>query len=243
MSWTVLLVLLVLACKHNELTDANAMVNKSIEVSGGERFRNSTIDFDFRDRHYKAIRDKGYFLLTRTTIYDQDTIVDTLNSHGEFSRFINQEKMELHDTIAAKYTSSVNAVHYFSVLPYGLNDTAVNKAYLGKTKIKDSEYYKVKVTFDEEGGGEDYDDVFVYWINTNTYKADYLAYSYAESDGTGYRFREAYNERYVKGIRFVDYNNYKPKTNMENVEDLDRLFEQGELELLSKIELKGISVN
>ncbi len=243
MSCALLLVLLALACKHNELTNANAMVNKSIEVSGGARFKQAIIDFDFRDRHYKAIRNKGYYELMRTTIQEQDTIVDTLNSHGEFSRFINQEEVVLHDTIAAKYISSVNAVHYFSVLPYGLNDAAVNKFYLGKAKVKNSEYYKIKVTFDEEGGGEDYDDVFVYWINTETYKADYLAYSYAESDGTGYRFREAYNERYVEGIRFVDYNNYKPRTNTVKVENLDRLFKQGELKLLSKIELKGISVN
>ena len=36
-------------------------------------------------------------------------------------------------------------------------------------------------------------------------------YSYIESDGIGLRFREAFNERYINGIRFVDYNNYKPK--------------------------------
>jgi len=57
------------------------------------------------------------------------------------------------------------------------------------------------------------------------------------------RFREAYNERYVKGIRFVDYNNYKPYNNNEKLLDLDRLFENNELKLLSKIETEKVEVN
>ena len=237
------LVLSFIACKQDKLPDANTIVNRSIEVSGGERFQHCTIAFDFRDRHYEAIRDKGYFLLTRTTINELDTIVDALNSYGDFERFINRKKFALHDSMAVKYKSSVNAVHYFSVLPYRLNDLAVNKTYLGKTMINDTEYHKIRVTFDEEGGGEDFDDVFVYWMNTETYKVDYIAYSYAESDGIGYRFREAFNERYIEGIRFVDYNNYKPKTNVDGIEKLDALFLQGQLDLLSKIELKNILVH
>ncbi|WP_242157597.1 DUF6503 family protein [Aestuariivivens sediminis] len=233
---------MVFACSDHNFPEADAIINKSIEVSGGKRFEHSTIDFDFRDRHYKAIRDKGYFLLTRTTLVGSDTIVDALNSKDDFIRYRNQKKIQLHDTMAVKYKSSVNAVHYFSVLPYRLNDDAVNKTYIGKTKINDKEYHKIKVTFNAEGGGEDFEDVFVYWINADTFKADYIAYSYAESDGIGYRFREAYNERYINGIRFVDYNNYKPKGSNIDLMAMDRLFEQKALHLLSKVELININV-
>ena len=83
----------------------------------------------------------------------------------------------------------------------------------------------------------------MYWVNTVTSKVDYLAYSYNEDDGKGLRFREAYNERYVKGIRFVDYNNYKPKDNTSKLEELDKQFIDNKLELLSKIELKEVTVN
>lgn len=133
-------------------------------------------------------------------------------------------------------------MHYFSVLPYGLNDKAVNKTYLGKTKIKGKDYHKIKITFNEDGGGEDFDDVFIYWIDIQTFKVDYLAYSYSESNGMGLRFREAYNERFIDSIRFVDYNNYKPKYKVLVIEDLDIHFERGALELLSKIELKKLFV-
>ncbi|MCF7560162.1 deoxyribose-phosphate aldolase [Sabulilitoribacter multivorans] len=235
------LLILLLSCEQKS-EDANAIIDKSIEVSGGQFLKKSIIGFEFRGRQYAANRYNGKFSLSRLTIKEPDTIFDTLNNN-EFSRFVNGETIEVPDSMATRYSASVNSVHYFAVLPYGLNGKAVNKTYLKDVELKGKTYHKIKVTFDEEGGGEDFEDVFIYWVNTESFKVDYLAYSYAENDGTGLRFREAYNERYIEGIRFVDYNNYKPKNNMVLLESLDSLFENNELELLSKIELENIIVS
>ena len=156
---------------------------------------------------------------------------------------INELPFEVSDGKETAYSASVNSVHYFSVLPYGLNDRAVKRTYLKLLKVKGKEYHKIKVAFNKDGGGEDFEDVFMYWINTKTFKADYLAYSYNEDGGLGLRFREAYNERYIEGVRFVDYYNYKPKNENASLENLDNLFEVDGLSLLSKIELKNILVN
>ncbi|NNJ88175.1 MAG: deoxyribose-phosphate aldolase, partial [Eudoraea sp.] len=118
---------------------------------------------------------------------------------------------------------------------------AVQKELLGKNQIKGKDYYKIKVTFDQQGGGNDYEDVYLYWIDQKTYKPTYLAYEF-HVNGGGLRFREAYNERYVEGIRFVDYYNYKPKGEAR-ITRLDALYENGELELLSDIELENIVVS
>tara|TARA_R110002049_G_scaffold174462_5_gene341670 strand:+ start:9919 stop:10485 length:567 start_codon:yes stop_codon:yes gene_type:complete len=171
-----LLALLLFNCKK-ELQDADAIVRKSIEVSGGELLKNSIIGFEFRDRRYSASRYKGEFSLSRLTLNASDSIFDILANNG-FDRFVNGKRIILEDSMATKYSASVNSVHYFSVLPYGLNDRAVKRTYLGKTQIKGKDYYKIKVTFNENGGGEDFEDVFIYWINAETFKADYLAYSY-----------------------------------------------------------------
>jgi len=48
--------------------------------------------------------------------------------------------------------------------------------------------------------------------------------------------------RVVKGIRFVDYNNYKTDNLDIVLTDLDRLFTEGELKLLSKIETESVGV-
>lgn len=240
----VLFLLLFFNCKQEEKQTLTAIeiVDKSIKVSGGEKFDNSTIDFDFRDKHYYAKRKNGEFELVRTYKDSVKKVTDFLTNTG-FERHVNNKKVVVADSMINNYKASVNSVHYFSVLPYGLNDKAVIKEILGETTINDTEYYKIKVTFKQDGGGEDYKDVFVYWISKATFKVDYLAYSYLEVDGKGLRFREAYNERFVKGLRFVDYNNYKPKSSDTSVFELDDLFKNGKLELLSKIELININVD
>ena len=205
--------ILVLNCEKEKILDANDIINKSIKISGGEYIRNATIDFDFRNIHYTAIRNNGVFKLGRRFVKEQDTILDWL-SNDAFERTINNQPVKLLDEMIPRYSSSVNSVHYFSVLPYGLHVPAVNKFYINEVQIKGKAYYKVKVTFNKEGGGEDFEDVFFYYVNTKTFKVEYLSYSYAEAHGVGLRFREAYNERYVNGVRFVDYNNYKLKKKM-----------------------------
>lgn len=92
--------------------------------------------------------------------------------------------------MALKYYNSVNSVHYFAYLPQGLNDKAVQKELLGEVVLKGEPYYKVRVTFAQEGGGNDYEDVFIYWFHKQKFTMDYLAYEF-HVDGGGMRFREA----------------------------------------------------
>lgn len=244
------ILLLVLSCKSENTTASESLtgdivVNRSIDNSGGKVFDSSTavtIKFDFRGIEYKSTYSSEGKVLRRHIYNENDTIVDLLKG-DQFARYINEEIVKVPDSMIPRYSASVNSVHYFSVLPYGLNDKAVHKTLLGEETINNKPYHKVKVTFSEEGGGEDFDDEFIYWIDTQTYKVDYLSYSYAEDDGKGLRFREAYNERIVNGIRFVDYNNYKPETNTVGLVNLGRLFENKQLKLLSKIELEAITVD
>lgn len=241
---TLLLSFLLFNCNDNktEVIDANKIIDESIQASGGHKIDTSVIEFNFRDINYKATRLGGKFKLERVFLDSIGEIRDVLSNNG-LDRYINESFVNLPDSMATKYSASVNSVHYFAVLPYGLDGKAVNKTYVNKVDIKGKSYHKIKVTFNEEGGGEDFEDVFMYWVNTVTSKVDYLAYSYNEDDGKGLRFREAYNERYVEGIRFVDYNNYKPKDNTSKLEELDKQFIDNKLELLSKIELKEVTVN
>ncbi|MCB0463630.1 MAG: DUF6503 family protein [Flavobacteriaceae bacterium] len=241
LKYLVVVCFLIVACKKETPLTAQDVVDKSIEVSGGEKYLNAEIDFDFRDMHYRSVREGGKFQYERQFKDSIGDIKDVLNNDG-FKRYINDELVEIADSLAVKYTASVNSVHYFALLPYGLNDAAVNKSSLGEVTIKENSYHKIKVTFNQEGGGEDYEDVFVYWIHKDTFKVDYLAYSYMEDDGVGTRFREAYNERMLNGLRFVDYNNYKSEDATMDVIGLDKAFESGSLKLLSKIELENIVV-
>ena len=236
------IVAILVSCKQENQPNAQDIIDKAIGASGGKKYELSTISFDFRDKHYKAIRNNGMFELSREFKDSIDVIKDVFNN-TEYKRFMNDVAIHVADTMGVKYTNSVNSVHYFIVLPYGLNDDAVIKKYVEQVDINGTLYYKIKVTFNQDGGGKDFEDVFVYWFNTGNYKLDYLAYLTYNSDRTiDLRFREAYNERYVNGIRFVDYNNYKPENMKVDLLSLDTMFINNELKLLSKIENKNIVV-
>jgi uncharacterized protein DUF6503 len=235
----------ILSCKQKQAPKPSAqdIVDRSIEVSGGKLYTTSDISFDFRKRKYRLERVNNRKALKRILKTDTSEIVDIKTNH-DFQRFINGNQVKLHDSMANKYANSVNSVHYFAYLPYGLNDPAVKKEYLGDISINEKSYHKIKVTFNQENGGDDFEDVFIYWFNYETFKPDYIAYEFEEDDGSrGLRLRKAYNERTVRGIRFVDYENLKPSEKGQSLYKLDSLFMKGRLKLLSTIKLKNIVVN
>ncbi|TRO65313.1 DUF6503 family protein [Christiangramia sabulilitoris] len=238
----VLMILFTASCaeKKDALT-ANEIVDKAIKNAGGERYRNAEIEFIFRNLEYKSKREGGKFNLQRKmTDSTGNEILDILDNNG-FQRLVNDSLVEVADSMKVAYGNSVNSVHYFVQLPFGLNAEAVQKELLGKDTIAGREYYEIKVTFTENGGGTDHEDEYLYWIDTQNFEVDYLAYNFEENGG-GVRFRKAFNHRIIEGIRFVDYENYQYKDIYIPLEDLDSLFEKRELDLLSVIETKEIKV-
>jgi len=233
------LFILLLACSSN-LTDPQKIIDEAIDVAGGEKFLRSTIEFDFRDRHYISRRKGGIFSHERIFKVSADTLHDYLTNDG-FHREINNKTATIPDSMAAKYTRSVNSTIYFALLPYGLNDPAVKKKLAGKTTMDGHPYFTIEVTFDQAGGGEDFNDVFLYWIHEQNFTIDYMAYLYF-TDGGGLRFRKAYNPRKVNGILFQDYINFKPKDDAATIYQMEALYKQNALEELSRIELKNIRV-
>lgn len=240
--FTATFLILFVSCKENapKPLTAQEIVDKSIEVGGGVLYKEHNTTFTFRDKTYHSNNDNGKIVLDRVSDLDSVIIRDVKNGNN-FERYVSDSLVSVPDSMAVRYANSVNSVHYFARLPYGLNDGAVNKELLGKEAIGGREYYKVKVTFDQQGGGDDFDDTYLYWFDIENFKPDYLAYDF-HVNGGGQRFRKAYNERYVNGIRFVDYENYKPKSEGSDILEIGKLFDKGELELLSKIELTNIQV-
>ena len=237
----VLLLLCLMACKPSEqkLT-AQEIIDKTILFSGADKVANSKITFKFRENSYIATRKKGIFKLFRTYKKDSLIIKDVLKNNG-YERSINAKLVNVADSMIAKYRNSINSVHYFSVLPFGLNAAAVNKKLLKSATLKGKEYYKIEVTFSKEGGGDDFDDVFIYWIGKEDFLVDYLAYSY-HTNGGGKRFRVLKEQCIKNGIRFVDYHNYKPLNESVSLVDVDQAFERNGLIKVSEIILKDIEV-
>jgi len=224
-----------------DLTDAQYWVDQAIAAHGGDDYQRADMRFVFRDKGYRSLRNKGGYRYERNFEKEGDSIQDVL-TNGDFTRYLNGKEAVVADTMADKYANSVNSVLYFAQLPFGLNDGAVIKAFVGMESIKGGEYAKIQVKFQEEGGGKDFEDVFYYWIHPDQFTVDYLAYEY-HTDGGGIRFREAYNARVMEGIRFQDYVNYKADPAVISLEETGKAFEAGKLKELSRIETENIQVS
>lgn len=225
-----------------EIDSAQWIVDKGIATHGFNNILNKEINFDFRDKHYTAIyAEDGSYVFTRSFQKGGSSVIDSL-TNIKFNRYINGLKQEISDEWKGKYSASVNSVLYFALLPYRLNDDAVIKEYVGKQKLESANYHLIKVSFKKEGGGEDFDDEYLYWFNDKTGKLDYLAYNYREEEGRGVRFRKAFEAHEVEGLIFNQYLNYACQNGDVELSSLGDSLENEKLELLSQIVNENIEV-
>ena len=220
------------------------IVDRAIDASGIDALTNASATFNFRNIRYTYDSENGRYTYKRIQKDTLDNKIKDVLTNDGLRRFINEEETEISEKKRAAYSASVNSVIYFAFLPASLNDEAVNKDYVGTVVIAGKNYYKVKVTFDPEGGGEDFEDVFYYWFDTEDYSMDYLAYSYNEDHGKGIRFRVAYNSRKINGVTIQDYKNLKPiAEDSVPLETIDEAYQEGKLSELSLIELEDVVIS
>lgn len=236
-----LMIICLLACQTPREISATQLINESVKAHGFDQSE-FTIEFDFRDYHYELIRKSGYYSYSRQKLVEDQIIKDVMTSKKKLHRFVNDSLIQLPDSLTQDYSSSLNSVHYFFQLPKPLKDPAVIAEVLGIVSIKGKSYWSLKISFHEEDGGEDFEDEFRYWIHTESYRIDYLAYNYL-TDGGGTRFREAFNPSEIEGFYFQDYKNFKPPNKFESLDNLPLLFEKGQLEKISLIENKNIRIS
>ncbi|MDO7173521.1 DUF6503 family protein [Mariniflexile sp. AS56] len=220
-----------------EPSKAELILNQSIEAHGGDLYDTAQYAFVFRGNNYQFINDGKNYEYSKTSKKGNVITKDVLKN-GKFSRTVNGEPVEPTEKAIKGGTGAINSVIYFATLPHKLNDASVNKTYVGETTIKGEKYTVLGVTFKQEGGGEDFDDEYHYWIHTETHQVDYLAYNYKVNNG-GVRFRSAYNKRVVDGVTFQDYINYEAELNTA-LKDLPALYEAGNLKELSKIDTEDV---
>lgn len=235
-----LMLLFFLSCQSPKSENAEEIIQKALHQSGFDKLSFS-VDFDFRDYQYTLTRKPSFYSFSRSTIQKDVEVKDVMTSSKPLQRFIDGKVIQLSDSLQRVYSNSLNSVMYFFQLPKPLQDTAAINELVGTVVIHGDTYWTLKVTFKEEGGGEDFQDEYRYWINQKNHEIDYLAYNYL-TDGGGTRFRRAINKRKIVGIFFQDYVNYKPFQKFEQLDSLPSLFEQEELEQVSLIENKNIRV-
>lgn len=223
-----------------EIDSAEWVISQSIAFHGGD-FENTTLEFDFREKHYQRLSESGIELMTRSFTKGDSIYLDSISSNI-VKRYINNRPIDLTKKKSATISSSINSVFYFVMLPAKLSDPAVITDYKGMVNSGGKRFHQVAVSFKEEGGGEDHQDEFFYWFDASNFRLSYLAYAY-QTNGGGIRFRSVENEHLIEnGYRFQDYVNYKTDSLGTQLEDLLAIYRDSGLLDLSKIRLSQLKV-
>lgn len=241
--------LLIVACNNTPQQQsiskndgpAESIVAKAMEAMGGHKLDHAEVTFDFRDQSLSYYNKEGQFRYTRSFTDTSGLAIEDTLTNQDFTRYKDGQKLDLTAKEKETLKGGVNSIIYFAFLPYRLQDQAVVKEYIDQVNIKGKIYEKIKVSFQEEGGGTDHSDVYYYYFDTDDYSLDYLAYDFHVNDG-GIRFRSGYNERTVQGITVRDYINYMVDPDSVDYSLIEQYFNDDQLNELSRIELKNVKV-
>jgi len=225
---------------------ARAIVHGAIGYHSGGELDSVAVMFGFREDTIRALHrgDQYHYRRSFTDSLDR-SVVEGLTNDTAY-RIVDGDSTTLSKNDSLDVDSRLNSVVYFALLPAPLNDPATEFARAGRDTIDGTPYHRIRVTFQPEGGGRDWQDEYLYWFRTDTFAMDFLAYAYGignPDEETGTRFREAYNIRRRQGIRFADYKNYTVDTLAPDaLHRYPSLREQGALELVSRVELDSVRV-
>lgn len=241
-------ILLLAGCTppNRKSPSARAVVDSAIATHGGPLLTRAVVSFHFRDTRYRLRHANGRFHYQRRyTDSLHRSIQEGITNDGPY-RTVDGDSVSLSPKKQNDVRTAVNSVAYFALLPYKLHDPAVQTDYDGRDTLAGHSYHRVRVTFQEKGGGPDWEDTFLYWFRTDTYAMNYLAYAFGlgnDETDSGTRFREAYNVRRVSGVRFADYRNYAVDTLSPNrMHHYPNLWTRDDVNLVSHITLDSIRV-
>lgn len=222
---------------QKEISDSQALLNKSIEAHGGDLYETANYQFTFREKVFTFKNNGQEYKYTSEFQTDAGWQTDVLEN-GNFKRMLGDIELNLSTEAVNSYKESLNSVIYFATIPHKLGDASVHSKHEGETTIKGKKYEQILVTFSEDGGGQDFEDEYYYWINSENDRVDYFAYNY-KVNGGGVRFRSAYNTRDVDGVLFQDYVNYSAPVGTP-LNKLSDLFQKDSLIEVSRIELVDV---
>ncbi|RDB06685.1 DUF6503 family protein [Runella aurantiaca] len=210
---------------------AKEIVDKCIKAHGGKNYEAFDLSFDFRKFKVHLKQTGTQFSYERTTTDSLNNVYHDILTNESFVRKRNDTTQVLSQKDEDKYREGINAIAYFVLLPYKLSEPAVILKYVGEISIDNQKYHKIRVTFEQEGGGKDHEDEFCYWINQSTNTLDYLSYA-----NGGPRLRKAVKRDTVGGIVFQNYENYEILDKTLPTTEYDKAFLEGKSKLLSMIE-------
>lgn len=233
------------SCQQEQPVQAKDVIIRAQKIHGSHVLDRAKVEFVFRGKKFEVLRFNGQYQYKRQ-YQDSTGIFEEYLTNEGVSRIRNGKPQTLSDDEKAQIETALNSVVYFALLPYNLKDEAVQAKYLGTVQVEGQPYHQIEVRFAEQAGGKDWQDRYIYWFHQKMGTMDYLAYFYHTNE-SGARFRKAANPRIISGVRIADYLNYRAPEGVtsvvhENLLSFPQRFENGELALLSEVNLEQVTI-
>ena len=221
-----------IACKPETTNnDPQYIIDQSLKAHGSKVFDQSIIEFKIGNRFYKSTRSQGQFRYERFWDSIGVTIHDDLTNNG-LVRQIDQTEIILDTKKIDNYSSSLRLTMYHFALPFGFNDPAVIKTYLGEVILMEEPYHKIKISFKLNPNDRTiHDNVYIAWIHKKKFTMDYLAYVLKEPEDKATHFMQVVVAQKIESFRVQDYKVFKPTQDslFTRPEDLDQTWAANQL--------------
>ena len=244
------LVLTLAACERPAPqgdAEALALIDRARTHHGSAALDRAEVAFSFRGTPFVLRRDGGRFRYARTLTDSLGRTVEEAVDNDGAHRLVDGAEVALDSAQARRVATAVNSVAYFALLPARLADPAVRARLLTPDRVGGQDYDRVEVTFARDGGGQDHQDRYVYWLRQSDGRVGHYAYSYRETPGdtaraaTGTRFRVPLGARRVGGVLFQDWRNLSADS-AGRLERFGDLYDTGRTFEVSTVVLDSVRV-
>lgn len=175
-----------------DLTAPTVLLTKVEKAHGGWNHLRSKNDVEY---HYEyRVADGKADISTERYIFENEISFGQYTRHeintlptenGIVTHFFDGEKTKVtlsEDTIEKERTIAIaefvrRANYFWFVMPYKLNDPGTIARYLGTEVHNEITYFKLEVTYDEALTGKEENDIYILYVNKDTYEIDRFYFS------------------------------------------------------------------
>lgn len=235
----VAIILLLFSCNNEQSLSGEDLLNRAIEVSGGDSFFHSTISFDAQGMRYTMERDGNIANFTSERQVDT-TYYKATYRNGYQQYFVNGVEQEESFSSRKFISSRLEGFLYLTSIPHVFNQTAVIVNRKEDVVIRNKTYQVLHITFTKLPEDDPGNEFYLYIDPVSGYvefRAEKL-----DLDGETNLLKKAYNPRIIEGIRFVDYKVFTTRDTTMLLSDYYKAYDIPNLIPIGDIEYTNIEV-
>ena len=233
-------ILLINSCVDSQQElDAQTLLDKSIDASGGEDFYNSVSTFVVNQFNY-TVKRNGTDQHLIVTSEARNTRYRAEFNKGQRTYYVNDSLVSNTGLNTRFIDVNLEGFIYLLSVPHLLKTNASIYERMPDVVIQKKSYYTVKVSFTVVEGLPQ--NEFYLYIDPETFLVDFFAANYDLAKGTN-NFYRIVNRQEVNGLSYFDYYSFTAESEDITLESLYKSFNALTIREINYVQLKDIQVS